>query len=330
MFFQVRGNEAGPSAQMVRHPKAMGSKKLAELYARILRLEEQASGMEEAISCAFRDLHHDLERLESNGETQKKFVAQELAQIEEQTQEAEQRAQSQIDSLCQQTSDLHSSLTSIHRHSAMLRDSLKTMMEKFKELQFDLPNAFDSWLRVRENRESGTMTGAELQRQSLPQTGLSPLSLPFPPPAAPPPPTPAPSNPFAPDTHTRGATHSDFSLRLSGSTANSPSDAFQGFMYLDEPSDALRTLTFNMDEVEEDMEVDEEDREGESTPGASGTVTPQDSRVGTEEEEQEEQQEGEEEEQKQQEKENEQELGDRMDDAAPHQAQGDDMAQPAM
>ena len=94
--------------------------------------------MEKATTIRFDELSHDVARLQSNSETQKKVLAQELARIEEQTESAVQRTQTQIDSLRQQTADMHWSLTARDCHG------------------FDNPRGFQA--RVRQ----GTGTGCHI------------------------------------------------------------------------------------------------------------------------------------------------------------------------
>jgi hypothetical protein len=251
-LLSVEGNQPGPSSRMVRRPKKMGSKQIAEIYARLSTMEGNAGAMEQASAIRFQELQQDIERLQSNGETQKKVMAQELSRIEEQTHSAEQRTQSQIDNLCQQTTDMHSSLTAIHQHSETLTDSLKTMMQQFHELRFDLPNAFDTWMKVREGRQNGpgTVTAAELQHQSWhPSHSPHPLSPSLQ--APPPPPAPSLSNSVAPDTNT-GSTESPHRTPPS-----SPNDCYQP--YVPEQSDAILDLNDNLaNSGGGDMDVDGE------------------------------------------------------------------------
>ena len=250
----MEGNEPGPSSQRVRRPRKISSKEIAAIYARLSDVEGHAGAMEKATTIRFDELSHDVARLQSNSETQKKVLAQELARIEEQTESAVQRTQTQIDSLRQQTTDMHSSLTAIHTHSATLTDSLKMMMQNFQDLRFDLPNTFEEWMTMREARKNGTVSSAELQHEAWNPGSLP--SLPSVPPLLPlhvtlPPPAPlSPPNSVAPAPNA-GSTESppDAIAANPASAPTSSNDLYTGFMgsYMPEPSDAMRDLNHKLD-----------------------------------------------------------------------------------
>lgn len=157
-------------------------REVAQLYARLCAVESKADVMDIVTAIRFKEVQHDLDRLDSNAETQKKIVGQELARVGEQAETALQRsewAQMQIDSLRQQTSNMHTSLTSIHEHSATLTQGLQRMMESFRDLRFDVPNMVDNWMKVKLGEEgagTGTVSGSQLHygsadmaQQTLPQ-----------------------------------------------------------------------------------------------------------------------------------------------------------------
>ena len=258
----MEDNRPGPSSRVVRRRTNMGSTQLAEVYARLSKLESSSNTMEQVTGVRFRELQQDVERLDSNNETQKKFMAQELVRIEEHTHSAVDRTQSQIDSLRQQTTDMHTSLSSIHHHSETLTNGLKTMMESFRDLRFDLPNAFDDWIKVREGRGTGTVSGAELQPwNSRRHTPLP--SLPNLPPLVVSPPPPSPNAAFqsdAPDSNTASTeTAPRSSAPNSATTPDSPNEPYQGFMHLQEQSDAMLDLQTNLDTGDDrQMDVNEE------------------------------------------------------------------------
>ena len=166
---------------MVRRRRP-ATKEVADLYARLRAVETQADNLENVTAIRFKEVQQDLNRLDSNADTQKKVMGQELARVEEQAETALQRtewAQTQIDSLRQQTSDMHTSLTSIHEHSATLTQGLQRMMESFRDLRFDVPNLVDNWMKVKlgaEGAGTGTVSGSQLHygsadiaQQTLPQ-----------------------------------------------------------------------------------------------------------------------------------------------------------------
>ena len=254
---------------------------MAELYSRLSRVEDRTNILEEATTRRFRDLHQDIDRLHSNSETQKKYIGQEVMRLETQSQSAAERTQAQIDSLRQQTSDMHTSLSSIHEHSGLLTQGLQNMMDRFQDLRFDLPHAFDDWLRVREERGSGTVSGAELQPRfsgrntplpSLPTLGPLVVSPP------PPPPSQTPAFPrgtpegssAAPESPSRPAT-----LNSSGAPS-SPADAFR-FMGSSLQDDNEAILDLNLDAGDENaMNVDTEEMRMEGMQSTEQDAGPRD------------------------------------------------------
>jgi len=244
----------------------LGSKEIAEIYARLSEVEGHSGAMEKATACRFDEITQDLGRLQSNSETQKKVMAQELARIEVETHSAVDRAQTQIDSLRQQTSDMHTSLTAIHEHSSTLTATLKNMMQSFTDMRFELPNTIDNcidnWMRVKAGGQNGTVSAAELQPWKS-STSLLPLSLPPPLQVSPPPPAPTtPTNAVAPETNT-SSTHPPLRTPAPNpaSAPHSPNDSYQGFMapYM-QHSEAMRDLNDNLDNGGTGgMEVDEGD-----------------------------------------------------------------------
>jgi hypothetical protein len=253
----------------------MGSTQIAEVYARLSKVEGLTTTMEEVTAVRFREIQQDVERLDSNSETQKKFMAQELLRIEGQTQSAVDRTQSQIDSLRQQTTDMHTSLSSIHHHSETLTDGLKTMMESFQDLRFDLPNAFDNWMKVREGRVTGTVTGSELQpwnaRRHTPLPNLPPLVV-----TPPPPPTSVAFQQEAPTSNTAVTESLTHSVAPNSATApDSPNDPYQAFIQpdLQGQSDAMLDLQANLDHGDEQrMDVGPEGMELGVSSGTAPSV----------------------------------------------------------
>jgi len=166
MYTIVDNFQPGLSWRRVRRRANPAVRDVAELYAQLSMVEGRMAAMNQATAIRFGEVQQDLNRLESNGNTQRKYFGQEMAQIELQTQLAMDRAQVQIDNLRQQTSDIHSLVSSIHTHSAALTDGLRAMMQSFRDLRFDMPNAFDNWMRMRaEGGRNGTVSAMELHHQ---------------------------------------------------------------------------------------------------------------------------------------------------------------------
>ena len=123
-------------------------------------------------SLRYGEITQQISRLDSNAETQKKWVGQRLELVEEHARTADERMsgfQSQIDSVRQQTQDLHQSLLAVHDHSQQLTSGLSTVIDKFKNLRFDLPAILDDWSRMNnENREGRVVTTDQLHIPGMP------------------------------------------------------------------------------------------------------------------------------------------------------------------
>ena len=165
-YLLVDDRQPGPSRRQVRRKTKAAPREIAEIYAKISAIDSKTiSAMEDAAALRFGEIQQDINRLESNSETQRKYIGQELERVKLRTQTAVDHAQQQIDSLRQQTTDMHSSLTAIHHQSQTLTDGLKTMMNSFSNLRFDLLNAFNDWMRVRMGEAgTGTVSGSDLRQ----------------------------------------------------------------------------------------------------------------------------------------------------------------------
>ena len=219
--------------------------------------------MADASAIRFGELQQDINRLESNSETQRKYIGQELHRVELQTQSAVDQAQQQIDSLRQQTADMHTSLGAMNHHSETLTEGLKKMMTSFSNLRFDLPNTFDNWMRVR--TEQQLAGGETVSSSDLCQGGWSSSAGQMPIPYAPTvlPLHRAPSSSSAPD-----ASCSQPSLHPpSRSSTDSPTDLYHQFM-VNQESEAMMDLQKDLDQDGKsgdkgmDMDVDGEQRVG--------------------------------------------------------------------
>ena len=147
----VPRDEPGPSWGTVRRPRRRQGD-IAAIYTRIAELEAHTTSLEAATTSHLREVRQDVDRLESNTDTQKKYFGQQLALVDAKAQTAIERSESnqeQLDNVRQQTHDLHESLASMHRHTETLTEGLKDVMAGFQKMRFDMPNSFDNWLAVR-------------------------------------------------------------------------------------------------------------------------------------------------------------------------------------
>ena len=289
--------EPGPSRRKVRRKTKATPGEIAEMYAKITALDVKTTAMAQASAIRFGEIQQDIDRLDSNSETQRKYIGQELQRVELRTQSAVDQAQQQIDSLRQQTTNMHTSLGAIHHHSETLTEGLKTMMTSFSNLRFELPNTFDSWMRVRTEQagaDNGTVSVSDLHQApwssiagGLPVPSVPPLlplhrspsAVSAPPPVNPSAPSavsaPSPVTPSAPNTE---PSCSEPSLHPSSrSPTHSPTDLYHQFM-VQEDSDALMDLRKDLDEDKSGMEM-EVDGEGEDASeqweGTGGVAEPE-------------------------------------------------------
>lgn len=110
---------------------------MAAIYA-------QLQEMESANHVQMDELKQEVNRLDSNAQSQKRFFGQQISVVEERSQSAFDRTnalQQQVDELHQQLSDMHKSLSAMHSHSTELNKGLGMVMEKFQQLSFDLPHS---------------------------------------------------------------------------------------------------------------------------------------------------------------------------------------------
>ena len=167
--------QAGPSTGRIpRRRERAGD--FSEIYARLNNAEARSQNMEDATTITIQELRQDIDRIDSNLETQKKFFGQQLARVGDQAQSALDLTgglQEQMDGVRQQASEMHKSLGAIHEHSCELTKGLGKMMEKFERLSFDLPNILDHWMNIRETAPT-TVTGAQLHQGAV-QFKLPPL-----------------------------------------------------------------------------------------------------------------------------------------------------------
>ena len=134
-------------------------------------METAANGLTEATAVSMQEMRGELMQLSAGQEAQKKYFVKELVRVEQIAESAVEKMtglQEQVDSVRQQTRDMHDSLAAMHKHSEELTSGLKYVMQGFRDLHFDLPTKMDDWLQVRLGHEGGrpsTIPGEDLQRQ---------------------------------------------------------------------------------------------------------------------------------------------------------------------
>jgi hypothetical protein len=188
----VEGEQPGPSSGQIRRPRDTAYD-IADLYGRLQDLENTNRNWEGATARAMQEDQQDITRLESNADTQKKHFDQRLEAVNEVAKSAEEKVngtQNQIDSVRQQTEYLHNSLVAAQKHTDKLTSGLSNVMERFNRMNFDLPNAFDDWVRVRlggDGTGPTTVSGADLHRSRWSANGeqlqpplVPPIPLPIP------------------------------------------------------------------------------------------------------------------------------------------------------
>jgi hypothetical protein len=150
---------------------------ISELYSRLQETQDTNRNWMDASAMAMQEVRQDILQLDSNADTQKKVFSQKLEEVQQKAQIAEEKAdgtQKQIESVRQQTKDMHKSLLAMQTHSEKLTTGLENVMDRFEQLHFDLPNALDDWIRVRLKREGAgpsTVSGKELHRRRWASNG---------------------------------------------------------------------------------------------------------------------------------------------------------------
>ncbi len=208
---------------------------MAELYARLQTVEDRTETVVDATRVTLQEVRGDIARLDSNQATQKKYILKQLVDVEELAKTALEKTagvQEQVDSVRQQTRDMHQSLTSMHRHSELLTTGLQQAIERMRDLHFEMPTQFDDWLKIRLGSDGGypstvATDALEIQHQ---------FNIPIP--AAPPIP-PLPSTQSVPRPVDAASAPDDNSQSSSGSRTSSV-DLYRQFMHgssQEEPSD---------------------------------------------------------------------------------------------
>ena len=226
VIFTVEGNQPGPSTGFIRRPRETAFD-IADLYGRLQEVQDTNRNWEDATAKAMQEVRRDISRIESNADTQKKYFGQQLELVNQQAKSAEQKAEmanQQVDSVRLRTEEMHKSLSAMHTHTTELTSGLSTVMNRFSQLHFDLPNAFDDWMRVRMGKEGAgpsTVSGMELHASRWSSTN-EPMHVPqapsmptpaaqtYPPSAEETSSTPPPPNPSQTQSDTSPSKYFDF------------------------------------------------------------------------------------------------------------------------
>lgn len=165
----MEANSAGPSIGLIRRPRRRAAD-IAEMYSRLRAFDSNQRALVEATSVTMQEMRGDVSRLDSNQQTQKKFFEQQLHRVEGLAQSAIDNTtglQNQVESVRQQTKDMHISLQSMNRRADLLTTGLAEMLQGFRDLKFEMPNHFDDWLKIRIGHEGGipsTISGEDLRK----------------------------------------------------------------------------------------------------------------------------------------------------------------------
>ena len=162
---------------MIRRPRESASD-IANIWAHIRQSESAMESLTQATAVSLQEVRGDILRVGSNQDTQRKHYERSLARVEEVAQSALERTtglQDQIESVRQQTRDMHHTLGNINNQSCTVTEGLKDMMREFKDLRFELPNKFDNWLSLRLGGMASTISGEDLHQSrwsSLPTNNI--------------------------------------------------------------------------------------------------------------------------------------------------------------
>src|SRR5258705_8004022 len=141
---------AGPSAGLIRGPRERTGE-MADLYARLQTVEDRTETVVDATRVTLQEVRGDIAHLDSNQATQKKYILKQLVDVEELAKTALEKTagvQEQVDSVRQQTRDMHQSLTSMHHHLELLTTGLQQAIEWMRDLHFEMPTKFYDWFKI--------------------------------------------------------------------------------------------------------------------------------------------------------------------------------------
>lgn len=165
----VDGSQPGPSSGRVQR-RTSGARDFAAVYTRLRELDENSRVMEDATALRIQEINRELERLDSNAETQKKYFIQVISRVEDKADTALERTtglQDQINNVCKQTQ-------SIHEHSSALTKGIGSLIEGFDQMRFNLPDIFDNMLKMRLG-STELVTGEQLHRPAPFFSSIPPL-----------------------------------------------------------------------------------------------------------------------------------------------------------
>jgi hypothetical protein len=77
----VSGNAAGPSGGLIRRPRETAGD-IAEIYSRLREVEDSTEGLVRATAVRMEEIRTDIGRVDSNQETNAKFLRQQLERVE--------------------------------------------------------------------------------------------------------------------------------------------------------------------------------------------------------------------------------------------------------
>jgi hypothetical protein len=124
-----------------------------------------------------QQLRGDVDRVDSNVETHKKHVDQKFTKVD-----------NEIDDVKGELKGSKNSWASMQKHTEVLTKGLVDMMQRMNDLRFDMPNQFDTWLKVRLGNEGGLPSTVASRDLDIQWPGMSqfPSTAPLDPPPLPP------------------------------------------------------------------------------------------------------------------------------------------------
>ena len=172
-LYSVRPNEAGPSTRR-RVQSEERPQDMAELCARMNEVREEVRGFQHATMERFTVIDQNMDRLDSNMDTQKQFFTQELKTTQ-------MTAQTAFD----QSSENRQSINTILTYSGQSAQFMSTLLDRLDNLRFDLPGTLDRWANRRFAEQSGpsTVDASQLHHQrfqsSAPHIPIPSMQLPI-------------------------------------------------------------------------------------------------------------------------------------------------------
>src|SRR5258708_19535591 len=112
----VPGDVAGPSSGLIRRPGERPAE-MAELYARLQTVEDRTDTVVDATRVTLQEVRGEMARLDSNQDTQKKYILKQLVEVDELAKTALEKTAAvhePLHTIRHQTPPIHPPLPSLH------------------------------------------------------------------------------------------------------------------------------------------------------------------------------------------------------------------------